>query len=397
MEFYLFPDLASDETIVKLSGLRENGRPCHSLYPALFDFACRLACTGETVREYVVRHMLRNPPACWRADVMLPYLMQDARTVYDLFFASDWDSLCDRAGMLPFPVVRSEKNCSAGESAYRETLELMVNAENHEVLCEHISRFFNKHRNEDEALYRAFDWDSVLTGVTEPDPISFDNLRGLEHQKNTVIANTKAFVEGLPANDILLVGGGGTGKSSCVKAALNRFAGNGLRLVEPSRGDLWQLPALLKHLSRQKLKYIVFLDDLSFENADENYLALKNVLDGQVAKRPANVLIYATSNRRRLVRETWKEREATEDIHENDTVSEKYSLSERFGIRLFFPHLTQNEYFDIVRTALEGQGMPFTEETAARAAAWAIENNGRSGRSAKQFIAAQLAGLHFTP
>lgn len=394
MELYLFPGLAPDETAARLNGLRENGMPCHSLYHSLFEFACKSAYTDKTVREYIVRLMLRNPPACWREDIMRPYLERDAQSVYDAFFLPDWDELCRRADMLPFPSLRGAdaENGLRGEAAYRQTVELMVNSDSPEALCGYIAEFFRRYGDEDEAMYRAFVWNGKLTGVLEPDPVSFDGLCGLEYQKNTVIANTKAFASGLPANDMLLVGGGGTGKSSCVKAALNRFTHCGLRLVELRRDDLAQLPALLERLASQKLRYIVFLDDLSFENADGSYLALKNALDGQVAKRPANTLIYATSNRRRIVRETWKERDTGDDIHENDTVNEKFSLSERFGIRLYFPSLSQEEYFDIIRAGLAARGIVLTEETAKLAAAWAIENNGRSGRAAKQFTAYYLSG-----
>lgn len=392
MDCYLFPGLGSDETLVRLNAMRDGGEPCRGLYHALFEFVCRDAYTEETVREYVVRLMLRSFPACWREGVMLPYLEQDARTVYDLFFRPDWNGLCLNAGLLPFPRLSGgESRAVTGEAAYREALALMVNADSPETLCGYIAEFFRRYGSEDEAMYRAFSWDGELTGVPDPDPIAFEDLCGLEYQKNAVIANTEAFTGGLSANDMLLVGGSGTGKSSCVKAALNRFANCGLRLVELRRDDLTRLPALLERLSRQRLRYVVFLDDLSFENSDESYLALKNALDGQAAKRPENVLIYATSNRRRIVRESWKDRDAGDDIHENDTINEKFSLSERFGIRLYFPPLTQDEYFDIVRSALEARGAAFTEEIAKRAAAWAIENNGRSGRSAKQFACHYLS------
>lgn len=388
MKLYLFPALCDEPVVGALLALRE-GRADQRLYNGLFPFVCRWAYTEETAREYAVRTLLRNPPPYWRGDVMQPYLEKDAAELYRLFYEADWDALCGEAGLLPLPVRGGGD--APGEKVYRDTIARLVRAESPESLYRQLCDFFTAYCGEDEAMYRAFHWDGGLHGILSPDPVSFESLRGLAYQKGVLIENTSAFVGGKPANDVLLVGGGGTGKSSCIKAAVNRFASRGLKLVEMENRDLEQLPALLKQLAELRRKYVVFIDDLSFEDTDKRYLALKSALDGSMAARPANVLIYATSNRRHLVRETWKERNIDEDIHLNDTVNEKLSLSARFGIRLFFPFLSQREYLDIVELYLQAGGAGLDEQTGREAIAWATENNGCSGRSARQFAKYYLA------
>lgn len=383
MNLYLFPTVICDETIKQLLLFRTEN-VSGGLYSALFEFVGRSAFTEETVREYVVRALLRNAPDYWREDVMRSYLERDMETVYELFFRTDWNAVCMAAGLLPFP--RKRSGDTPGEQEYKEMVAGMVRADTAGNLSEAVISFLRRYGNEEDAMYRAFRWDSGLSGVPRPDTVSFDDLCGLERQKETVIENTRSFLGGFPANNILLIGGGGTGKSSCVKAALNLFVGAGLKLVELSNNNLAQLPALTERLSRQKQKYIIFIDDLSFESADRNYLSLKAALDGQIEKQPDNVLIYATSNRRHLIRESWSDRDGIEDIHENDTASENLSLSGRFGIRLYFPSLIQSEYLDIIKTLFKTNRMVFTEKAGKEAMAWAAENNGKSGRTAQQFV-----------
>ena len=239
------------------------------------------------------------------------------------------------------------------------------------------------------SAYSALKWEKGrLKGITHPDSITFDMLTGLEHQKKVLIANTESFVNGKPANDVLLTGSSGTGKSSSVKACLNMFKDRGLRLIELDKADLIDLSALFGCIKNDVLKYIVFIDDLSFEPGDMSYKILKSALDGQAEARGNNILIYATSNRRGLIKETWSEREgySSDEVHRSEGIQERKSLSARFGINLSFLTPTQNEYLSIVEDMLHLRGMDMTDEIRAEALKWQINYNGFSGRTAKQFI-----------
>lgn len=389
MDLYLFPHIESDPMVQWLFALREKREPGTGLFPHWIDFAMNRAYTRNTAAEYVLRLLLKNPPDCRNEALIRPYLERDAAWLYRNVFAVDWDKVCRETGLLPLP--SGPGGPSLGEVSFRETVKRLTACKSPMELCEGLLAFFRSYRDEDEAMYRAFRWDGTLNGILCPDPVTFQELDGLAPQKRALTANTRAFLAGLPANDVLLVGSGGTGKSSCVKATLNRFADEGLRLVEVLCRDLSSLPALMEALASRKKRYIVFIDDLSFVSADPGYLELKVILDGQISKRPDNVLIYATSNRRHLIRESWRDREE-EDIHQNDAVHEKISLSARFGIRLTFQVLSQAEYFRIVELLLQRQGVSFTDEIGRQAAAWATDN-GRSGRTAKQFAAHYFASL----
>lgn len=238
--------------------------------------------------------------------------------------------------------------------------------------------------------YIAFKYDDELTGVIADKNVTFDSLIGLDYQKKILMDNTKAFVDGKAANNVLLFGDRGTGKSSCVKAILNILADDGLRMIEIPKRMITKIPALTDYLSKSPHKYILFLDDLSFESHDSDYRALKIAMDGQLQEHPDNVLIYATSNRRHLIKESWADREGG-DVHRNDNMQEALSLSERFGISLVFSAPNQSEYLSIVRGILERNGVECTPELEKKAVIWQMNYGGRNPRLAKQFAASVLA------
>jgi predicted AAA+ superfamily ATPase len=236
--------------------------------------------------------------------------------------------------------------------------------------------------------YASFAWNSKtkkLRPVSHPDPITLDGLIGYQSHKQALLQNTKQFLKGLPANNVLLYGDRGTGKSSLVKALGNHLAGEGLRMVEVNKDDLGDFPELVQPLSKRGLKFIIFVDDLSFESSESQYKHLKAVLEGGLASRPQNLLIYATSNRRHLIRETLAERD--EDLHFNDAVQEKLSLADRFGLTITFSSPDQAEYLAIVQGLAAQRGIRLeAAELNQRAIQWERFQNGRSGRTAKQFI-----------
>ena len=230
--------------------------------------------------------------------------------------------------------------------------------------------------------------------------IRLADLKEIEPQKEKIQRNTLQFVQGQPANNVLLTGARGTGKSSLIKACLNEYAAQGLRLIEVDKADLVDLPDIVEVVAARPEKFIVFCDDLSFEEGEPGYKALKSILDGSVAAASPNVLIYATSNRRHLLPEYMKENLTythTEDgeVHPGEVVEEKISLSERFGLWVSFYPFTQDEYLAITAQWLSSFGVSQQAIEAARpeALVWALERGSRSGRVAYQF-ARDYAGRH---
>jgi hypothetical protein len=226
------------------------------------------------------------------------------------------------------------------------------------------------------------------------------DLKEIEPQKEKIQLNTQQFVQGKPANNVLLTGARGTGKSSLIKACLNEYAGQGLRLIEVDKADLVDLPDIVDVVSERPEKFIVFCDDLSFDEGEPGYKALKSILDGSIAATTPNVLIYATSNRRHLLPEYMKENLSythTDDgeVHPGEGVEEKISLSERFGLWASFYPFSQNEYLTIVAQWLSSFNVTASAIEAARpeALVWALERGSRSGRVAYQF-ARDYAGKH---
>ena len=240
----------------------------------------------------------------------------------------------------------------------------------------------------------------VLEPVRHVAAMQLVDLKEIDAQKEKIERNTQQFVAGKPANNVLLTGARGTGKSSLIKACLNVYAAQGLRLIEVDKADLVDLPDIVDVVSDRPEKFIIFCDDLSFEDGEPGYKALKSILDGSVAAATPNVLIYATSNRRHLLPEYMAENltythTADGEVHPGEVVEEKISLSERFGLWVSFYPFSQEEYLTIVAQWLSSLGVSAAEVSAARAEAlvWALERGSRSGRVAYQF-ARDYAGRH---
>ena len=240
----------------------------------------------------------------------------------------------------------------------------------------------------------------ALEPVKHIGSMSLNDLKEIDDQKEKIQRNTDQFVSGKPANNVLLTGSRGTGKSSLIKACLNEYSARGLRLIEVDKADLTDLPDIVDVVSGLAEKFIVFCDDLSFEEGEPGYKALKSILDGSIAAATPNVLIYATSNRRHLLPEYMTENLTythTEDgeVHPGEVVEEKISLSERFGLWVSFYPFSQDEYLTIVAQWLSSFGVDQPAIQAARPAAlvWALERGSRSGRVAYQF-ARDYAGKH---
>lgn len=238
------------------------------------------------------------------------------------------------------------------------------------------------------ARFQAFRWqEGDFKGIAHPVDIDLARLVSLDRQISMLEANTLSFLTDKPAQHTLLYGSRGTGKSTAVRGLLNRYGAQGLRLVEVQPHDLKALPDITERLRNRPHKYILFVDDLSFESGDSSYGPLKTVLEGSLTARPANTLIYATSNRRHLVKEGFSDRPdpLNDDVHGWDTQNEKLALSDRFGLTITFPTASQKRYVEVVKGLLEHEGLN-VKNIDARAVQFADWGNGYSGRTAQQFV-----------
>lgn len=238
------------------------------------------------------------------------------------------------------------------------------------------------------AKHRAFLWeDGVLHPVPDPDAQKPHEMLGYQLQRNQVIANTKGLLEGHLVNNVLLYGDSGTGKSATVKALLTLEGFENLRLIEVQKDELMELPQLIRALKGRRRKFILFVDDLAFDQDDKTYSVLKTILEGGLERRPDNVAIYATSNRRNLVRQTFSDR-AGDEVDASETIAEKTSLSDRFGLRIPYLNLNKAEFLTLVEGMAELSGIQMEQqELRAKAVMWEMHRPGRTPRTAKQFIA----------
>ncbi len=245
-------------------------------------------------------------------------------------------------------------------------------------------------------MHKAFRIRHTVDDRVEIEPISrvkhakLSDIVGMESQKQKLIENTEAFLAGRPANNVLLFGDAGTGKSSCIKGILNQYFDDGLRVIEVYKHQFQDLNDVIRQVKSRNYKFILYMDDLSFEDTETEYKYLKAVIEGGLEKKPDNILIYATSNRRHLVHEGFSDRldrRDNDDIHESDTVQEKLSLSARFGVTIYFGRPMKKEFETIVKTIAERRGINMPEkELLLEANKWELSHGGMSGRTAEQFI-----------
>ena len=230
--------------------------------------------------------------------------------------------------------------------------------------------------------------DVEIIPITNIAHVHLDDLVGYEDAKKKLVDNTKAFVEGKKANNCLMFGDAGTGKSSSIKAILNQYYNQGLRMIEVYKHQFQDLNDVIAQIKNRNYKFIIYMDDLSFEEFEIEYKYLKAVIEGGLEKKPKNVLIYATSNRRHLIRETFRDKQdRDEDMHTNDTVQEKLSLVARFGVTIYFGSPDKKAFQEIVRVLAKKNGINMPEEQLLlEANAWELSHGGLSGRTAQQFI-----------
>ena len=335
---------------------------------------------------------------------ILHFAMADL-AVFRRLFCWDFASFEAALGLDCFQVLTHYRAIAKPEKSYyrsvsalvRKTSRALAQAESTEAFFRIVTTCYRDYGVGMFGLNRAFRIRSGADGgvtflpINNTDKTMLSDLVGYELQKRELVRNTEAFLRGQPANNVLLYGDAGTGKSSCVKALLNEYYDDGLRMIEIYKHQFHDLSAVIAAIKQRHYRFIIYIDDLSFEESEMEYKFLKAVIEGGVETRPDNILIYATSNRRHLVQETWKDRDDMEtrgDIHHSDTMEEKLSLSARFGVTINFSIPNRQQYHEIVQ-ALAARQLPWPMDEAELlrlADRWEIRHGGVSGRTAQQFI-----------
>jgi uncharacterized protein len=293
-------------------------------------------------------------------------------------------------------VVKSEQIFNKNVSEKVQKLSYSIEqAKDDDELYKIVTDFYKKYGVGKIGLNKAFrikpeNKSGILCPITTTSDVELNDLVGYESQKKELMQNTEAFVRGCKANNVLLYGDAGAGKSASIKAILNLYYSRGLRMIEVYKHEFKELPKVIEAIKNRNYRFIIYMDDLSFEEFEIEYKYLKAVIEGGLETKPENVLIYATSNRRHLIRETWSDRSdmSEDELHRSDTVNEKVSLAERFGVTIGYYNPQRKEYFNIVTTlARRHPEIKLTEEELrSQASKWEMRHGGMSGRTAQQFI-----------
>lgn len=384
MKLIFYYKLAQNPVIEKVISLLEsyNDALYQEILSELLTVSYQLEIKGDLFRQYLC-YLIASDENAFSLTAEHVGTQID-KSLQDLVL-KDIEVLKELFSRSPFDIYLREKE---RPEVVVSIFESFASASNNTQILENLAHFYHTYGAGSMNHYPAFKWDKEkgLIGIQKCDPIRLENLIGCEYQKRMLINNTENFLQGKGSNNVLLFGDSGTGKSSSVKALLNEYYEQGLRLIELTKSDFKYFNKILSQIKRRGLKFILFLDDLSFEEFETEYKYMKALIEGGVEVKPDNVLIYATSNRRHLIRETWEERKG-EDVHISDTRQEKLSLSERFGLTLTFTSPNQNLYLEIVCQLAKDNHIELPEDTLReKAIQWELIHGGRSGRVAKQFI-----------
>ncbi len=359
----------------------------------LIEFAERFSLSGNIIKAKTAWLIMmdENPfSICLErkgtAGSAKEYAKRDIAQLYEEFFAEPKDNILKN--YIPFGKPSSSEDERIGKLIADFTSRLNVTRSKEEFFDEVVA-FYQKYGVGDFGLNKAFymqDSGEIIP-VSNLSGATFDDICGYELQKERLILNTRAFIEGLGANNVLLYGDSGTGKSTSIKAILNMFYEDGLRMVQIQKHQFVHLGSLTQKLKKRNYRFVLYMDDLSFEDFEVEYKYLKAAIEGGLEEKPENVLIYATSNRRHLIKETFSDREGSDDVHRNESIEEKVSLSHRFGLQIFYPKPMQEEYFKIVLHLAGLSGIEQDPEILiAEARKWGVSHGGYSGRTAAQFI-----------
>lgn len=372
----VFKNVLNDKAVSALIRLLEAYPDCTSDFITLYsDFARALYEKGENLTEYISRAVCNDENIFVRNSAkgeVSPLLKCAAENELDFF---------EQLGNITSEEIKTHINIDIFLPEWKNG-GVSIKSEYEKKMAAIKTTGYGIYADHRMFLYK----DGKIVPVKYPDPQRLSQMSGYEAERQKVIDNTLALINGKPCNNVLLYGDAGSGKSSTVKAIVNEYYPMGLRLIEIKKNQLYSLPDVIEQLADNPLKFIVFIDDLSFSSNDADFGALKAILEGGVAGKTDNIAIYATSNRRNLVKENFSDRNG-DDIHIQDTVQEIMSLSARFGLKVTFSRPDKDLYLSIVENlALQYNINVNTDELFMSAEAFALRNGGRSPRTAKQFI-----------
>lgn len=418
----LYRDLGEDSILLKLSGifrdyeldLAEKENLTSRIYEqmkALLDLSTQYGFDKNLWHNYLTFILLTNENSFSMTsekvganDGTVNHFAKADFAVFKKLFDFDFDPIEKDLGIDCFSTVCNYHSIPKKERMYnrnvsehvQEVSERIEKAADEEEIFTIVTDFYKAYGVGMFGLNRAFRIRHLEDGVeflpiNNTDSVLLKDLIGYEIQKKKLIDNTEAFVKGLPANNVLLCGDAGTGKSTSIKALLNEYYDQGLRMIEIYKHQFQDLSSIIAQVKNRNYRFIIYMDDLSFEDFEIEYKFLKAVIEGGMETRPDNVLIYATSNRRHLIKESWNDRNDMENengMHRSDTMQEKLSLVARFGVTIYYGKPSQKEYFTIVKELRKRYpSITLTdEELCAEANKWELSHGGISGRTAQQFI-----------
>ena len=336
-------------------------------------------------------------------DGTVNYFAKNDFRIFKKLFDFDFSEIESALGIDCFSTINNYRSIGKKERMYNKNVSEKVQAvsnaieeaENEDQIFDIVTSFYKAYGVGMFGLNKAFritreHGDLEFVPINNTEDVMLDDLIGYEIQKKKIVDNTEAFVEGRKANNALLFGDSGTGKSTTIKAIINEYYDRGLRMIEIYKHQFQDLSQVISLIKNRNYRFIIYMDDLSFEEFEIEYKYLKAVIEGGLEIRPDNVLIYATSNRRHLIKETWNDRNDMENnngIHRSDTIQEKLSLVNRFGVTISYSAPSQKEYFEIVKGLAEKEHITMDEkELCAEANKWELAHGGISGRTAQQFI-----------
>ena len=418
----LYRDLGEDSILLKLSGifrdyeldLAEKENLTSRIYEqmkALLDLSTQYGFDKNLWHNYLTFILLTNENSFSMTsekvganDGTVNHFAKADFAVFKKLFDFDFDPIEKDLGIDCFSTVCNYHSIPKKERMYnrnvservQEVSERIEKAADEEEIFTIVTDFYKAYGVGMFGLNRAFRIRHLEDGVeflpiNNTDSVLLKDLIGYEIQKKKLIDNTEAFIKGLPANNVLLCGDAGTGKSTSIKALLNEYYDQGLRMIEIYKHQFQDLSSIIAQVKNRNYRFIIYMDDLSFEDFEIEYKFLKAVIEGGMETRPDNVLIYATSNRRHLIKESWNDRNDMENengMHRSDTMQEKLSLVARFGVTIYYGKPSQKEYFTIVKELRKRYpSITLTdEELCAEANKWELSHGGISGRTAQQFI-----------